>query len=384
MTGTSMDAVDAVLVDISTNTTQSSQSGDGPNEFKVIAMHSHPYPSDLKDAVLSICQGQQTTLRTLGEIDHRLAILFADAVNALLSKANVKPSDVKAIGCHGQTVWHQPTDTQYPFTMQIGDNNIVAERTSINVVGDFRRRDMACGGQGAPLVPIFHSRVLANDNELRIVVNIGGISNFTVLHPGEPVVGYDTGPGNILLDAWINQCTGETFDKDGVFASQGTTNQQLLRQMIESTSYFGRSPPKSTGREQFNLEWLHGQLDKFNQQHSNTITLSPNDVQSTLVDLTVESIASHVDLHGGCDRLLVCGGGARNQLIMDRLEERMPNAVVEPTSSVGVDGDAIECLAFAYLAYLHVNHMSGNVPSVTGATKSTILGAMYPKWSPSH
>ncbi|MBW7984375.1 anhydro-N-acetylmuramic acid kinase [Enterobacillus tribolii] len=357
MSGTSLDGIDVVLAAIDENMV--AQQG----------RYSHPLPLDVKRDVLAMCQGQQTTLAQVGELDRRLGSLYAEAICRLLKQCGLMPRDIAAIGCHGQTVWHQPEGAQ-PFTLQLGDNNRVAALTGITTVGDFRRRDMAYGGQGAPLVPAFHHALLAHPTERRMVLNIGGIANLSLLLPGVPVRGFDTGPGNMLLDAWVWRNKGEPYDKDAGWAKQGNVSQPLLQQML-AESYFARPAPKSTGRELFNLGWLEQQLRRLPG-------LRAEDVQATLAELTAVSIADQVLLAGGCERLLVCGGGARNPLIMARLSALLPGTEVCVTDNYGVSGDDMEALAFAWLAYRTISGLPGNLPSVTGASRETILGAIYP------
>lgn len=357
MSGTSLDGVDVVLAAIDDNTVAQQ------------ASHCHPMPTALKQDILNICQGQRLTLSQLGQLDTRLGRLFADAVQTLLDKAELNPSDIMAIGCHGQTVWHEPVG-EAPCTMQIGDNNQIAALTGITTVGDFRRRDIALGGQGAPLVPGFHYALLMHPVERRVVLNLGGIANISLLAPDVAVRGYDTGPGNMLLDAWIWRRLGLPYDKDGQWAASGHVSSVLLQRML-ADPYFAQPAPKSTGREYFNLGWLEKQL----------VGLSPiaaQDVQATLVELTAVSIAEQVLLTGGCERLLVCGGGARNPQIMARLSALLPGIEVNTTDEFGVSGDDMEALAFAWLAARTLSGLPGNLPSVTGARRSTILGAIYP------
>ncbi|WP_159566420.1 anhydro-N-acetylmuramic acid kinase [Budvicia diplopodorum] len=356
MSGTSLDGVDVVIADISASTVIQK------------ASYSHPMPPDIKQSILAICQGQLATLSQIGQLDLRLGILFAEAVQGLLDQYQIPASDILAIGNHGQTVWHQP-EGQYPFTMQLGDNNRVAAMTQITTVGDFRRKDMAFGGQGAPLVPAFHQALLATPDERRMVLNIGGIANLSLLIPGVNVSGFDTGPGNMLMDAWIEKHQGKSFDRDAVWARQGSVNFPLLSAML-SDPYFGLAAPKSTGREHFNLQWLSRQLESFAQ-------VSPQDVQATLAELTAVSIADHIQRAGGCERLLVCGGGARNPLLMERMARLLPDTVVDTTDNHGISGDDMEAMAFAWLAARTLSGLPGNIPSVTGASRPTVLGAVY-------
>ncbi|MGA9607121.1 MAG: anhydro-N-acetylmuramic acid kinase [Rouxiella badensis] len=360
MSGTSLDGVDVVLAAIDERMVAQQ------------ASYSHPIPPDIKEAVLGMCQGQAVTLSQVGELDASLGRLFAEAVLGLLDKAGIDAEEVTAIGCHGQTVWHQPKgDT--PFSMQLGDNNRIAAMTGITTIGDFRRRDMAWGGQGAPLVPAFHQALLAHPTERRMILNIGGIANLSLLLPGQPIRGYDTGPGNMLMDAWIWQQRALPYDKDAAFASEGRVDLMLLQHML-SDAYFAEPAPKSTGREYFNLAWLERQL-------ASAHPLAAEDVQATLAELTATSISEQVQLAGGCDRLLVCGGGARNPLVMARLSAMLPGTEVSPTDAFGVSGDDMEALAFAWLAFRTLSGQPGNLPSVTGASRETVLGAIYPVFS---
>lgn len=357
MSGTSLDGVDVVLAAINENIVAQQ------------ASLSYPIPVNLKEDILAICQGQQLTLSQLGRLDTRLGRLFSDAVLALMRQQNLQPEDIVAIGCHGQTVWHEPTGDA-PHTMQIGDNNQIAAHTGVTVVGDFRRRDMALGGQGAPLVPAFHQALLAHPVEKRMVLNIGGIANLSLLVPGQPVRGYDTGPGNMLMDAWIWRQCGKPYDKDAQWASEGKVLLPLLQDML-SDSWFALPAPKSTGREYFNYGWLEKHLARY-------ANLRGQDVQATLTELTAVTISEQVLLSGGCERLLVCGGGARNPLLMARLAALLPGTEVTTTDDAGISGDDMEALAFAWLAWRTLAGLPGNLPSVTGASEATILGAIYP------
>ena len=357
MSGTSLDGVDVVLAAIDASLVVQQ------------ASYSHPIPLDLKQEILAICQGQSLTLSQLGQLDTRLGRLFAQAVAGLMQREKLSCEDVVAIGCHGQTVWHEPQGDA-PNTQQIGDNNQIAALTGVTVVGDFRRRDMALGGQGAPLVPAFHQALLADPHERRMVLNIGGIANLSLLIPEAPVRGFDTGPGNMLMDAWIWRQQGKAFDRDAQWACSGQVIIPLLQQML-SDPYFAAPAPKSTGREYFNYSWIERQLQAFPG-------LSPQDVQATLAELTAVTIAEQVMLSGGCERLLVCGGGSRNPLVMARLSGLLPGTEVSTTDAFGISGDDMEALAFAWLAYRTMSGLPGNLPSVTGAAQASILGAIYP------
>ncbi len=357
MSGTSMDGVDAALVSLDL---------DG-GSIKLVDAIEYPLPEALKQDLILLGLGQKTTLAQIGELDHRLGLLFSEATLALLAHANVDACHVTAIGCHGQTVFHQP-EGEFPFTMQLGDGNLIAVKTGINTINDFRRKDMALGGQGAPLVPAFHQWVFSPKESVQVVLNIGGIANITVLSPNGEVDGYDTGPGNMLMDAWIAKHQEVGFDRNGDWAAQGKINAILLEALL-SDPYFAQLPPKSTGRERFNLDWLTALLHAYP-------SISPVDVQATLAAFTAQSIINDVKPLMA-SRLLVCGGGARNQHLMALLQDGLPTTSVTTTADEGVDPDNLEAMAFAWLAARTWHRQSGNLPVVTGASQSTILGALH-------
>ncbi|HCG6028302.1 TPA: anhydro-N-acetylmuramic acid kinase [Vibrio parahaemolyticus] len=359
MSGTSMDGVDTALVEIT------------DNHVRLIAHDDYPMPAAMKEMLLSVCTGQATNLKAIGELDHQLGHLFADAVVQLLNKSGYVAEQIRAIGNHGQTVFHQPTGN-LPFTTQLGDANIVAVKTGIDTVADFRRKDMALGGQGAPLVPAFHKSIFAMQDSTTVVLNIGGIANISVLHPQQPVHGYDTGPGNMLMDAWCERHTGHGFDKDAQLALRGSVNEALLAHLLKEP-YLAMSAPKSTGRELFNMDWLHHQLANYD--------VSVEDVQRTLCEYTAITIAHDVTkfTYGETPQLLVCGGGARNPLLMQRLAELLPQWHVTTTTDKGVDGDYMEAMAFAWLAQRHIHGLPSNLPEVTGASRLASLGVLYSK-----
>ncbi len=362
MSGTSMDGVDCALVSIK-------------NEQTILLAHDFtPMPQQLKEQLLAVCLNQATNIESIGRLDHQLGHLFADAVLSLLEKSNTAPCDVVAIGNHGQTLFHQPTGST-PFTMQLGDANIIAAKTKITTIADFRRKDLALGGQGAPLVPAFHRALFEVKDASVVVLNIGGISNISVLQPNTPVTGYDTGPGNMLMDAWIYSQQGKKYDHNAEFALSGQVNNALLNLLLEEP-YFSLSAPKSTGRELFNLDWLQTQLTQFSAKTQ----LASCDVQATLAEFTAVSIANEVlkYAHGPQPQLLVCGGGACNPLLMKRLQQRLPDWSVNTTSSKGVDSDYMEAMAFAWLAYRRQHNLPSNVPEVTGASQLASLGVIYP------
>ena len=360
MSGTSLDGVDTVIMDFA------------PGGPQMIASGFTAMPDDLRQDLSTLCLRGETTLLALGELDNRLGRLYAQSVKDILQTSAIDASQIKAIGCHGQTVWHSPQG-RYPFTMQIGDANVIAALTGITTVADFRRKDMAYGGQGAPLVPAFHHALFSHANQLTVVLNIGGISNISILQPNEPARGYDTGPGNVLLDGWIERHCAQPFDKDAAWARQGTVSPALLAHLLDEP-FFGLPAPKSTGRELFSLGWLLKKLARFPG-------VSPEDVQATLVELTARSISAEllkIPAHGQQSQLLVCGGGARNPLLMARLASLLEGWQVSTTSEAGLDIDFVEAAAFAWLARQRMHNLPGNVPQVTGASQAVSLGVIYP------
>ena len=352
MSGTSADGIDAVLV-----------KSDG-ERGRLVATHHRPMPQDLRADILAFRQSGDDELHRLATLDAQLANEYAVAVLALLTDTGVSTEAVSAIGQHGQTLRHHPSG-DIPYTVQIGDPNRLAERTGITVVADFRRRDMATGGQGAPLVPAFHASQLAAPGIATAVVNIGGIANVTLIAADGGVTGWDTGPGNTLLDAWVSRHQGVPFDDGGDWAATGEIIHPLLSGMLEDP-YFARPHPKSTGPELFNLDWVTSHL----------VGEAAADVQRTLVELTAASIArALVDASPKVVR--VCGGGARNGFLMQRLCARLPECEVTTTAAAGVDPAWVEAWAFAWLAEQTLAGQPGNVPSVTGAKGPRVLGGIY-------
>ena len=359
ISGTSLDGIDAVLVDFSS---------DSP--LLHTALHT-PYDASLRKDIGTLCQPGANEIDQLGQIDRRVGLAFAAAVDALLRKAGIEASRITAIGSHGQTVRHRPT-VDHPFTLQIGDPNTLAESTGITTVGDFRRRDMAAGGEGAPLVPAFHQALFRIHESPRVVLNLGGIANITCLPPLNTgaVTGYDTGPANTLLDVWIRRHQGLAYDDQGNWGRSGELNEPLLQRLLDEP-YFGMAPPKSTGTEHFNLTWLDTRLSGE--------TLNPADVQRTLVELTACSVADAIRKTGfEGQEILVCGGGAHNRFLLERLRHRLPEATLETTAAHGLPPDWIEAMAFAWLAKQTLTGHNGNMPSVTGARRHVPLGAIYP------
>ena len=355
MSGTSLDAIDVALCQ--------------RNQFEFvqkagIAVDLSPF---LRQQLLTICNEKQVTLQILGEIDHQFALACAQAVNDLLKNENIKAKQVTAIGSHGQTIYHSP-ETQYPFTHQIGDANLIAAKTQIACVADFRRMDMAYGGQGAPLVPAFHQALFAQKMTQRVILNIGGIANISVLNGLEQASGYDTGPGNMLMDAWINLHHQQPFDKGAWFALTGTVNQTLLTNLLDDP-YFDLSAPKSTGREKFNLAWLTQKLV--------TNGLKPEDVQCTLLEFTAITICDQIKQQSNACDVYVCGGGALNPLLMERLSCLMPNHTVQTTEALAINPMYVEAVAFAWLAEQRILEKTVPLKAVTGANRDAILGCVY-------
>ncbi|NOY63449.1 MAG: anhydro-N-acetylmuramic acid kinase [Gammaproteobacteria bacterium] len=357
ISGTSMDAVDAVLVSFEENTPS------------LIAAHAQPIPQALRRDLLQLCH--HGDLDQFGRLDIKVARLFAAAVTSLLAQAQLPASAITAIGSHGQTVRHRPAQSE-PFTLQIGDPNTIAELTGITTVADFRRRDMAAGGQGAPLLPIFHDALLRHHSESRVVLNLGGIANITLLPSAddEAVSGFDTGPANTLLDAWAQRHLNSAHDINGAWAATGTVDDALLEQLLDD-AYFRAPPPKSTGIEHFNIEWLEKRLDKHRQ-------LGPQDVQRTLTELTATTVCQAIDQHAtNARQVIVCGGGVHNSLLMERLAAHAQPRALCSSAKYGVDPDMMEAMAFAWLAQQRLSSTPINLPSITGASHPVVLGGIY-------
>ncbi len=357
ISGTSMDGIDAALVKFE------------DHELSLVATAQHDYPGELREKLFAASRiPESCTPDDYGELNTWVGECFRDAGLAVLEQNALKAHQVRAIGSHGQTIRHRP-DAAHPFTLQIGDPSIIATGTGIDTVADFRVADMALGGEGAPLTPAFHEWLFRDDSACRVVLNIGGIANITVLPPGDiPVTGFDTGPGNTLLDAWVNKHQGVPFDDGGAWAASGSVDDELLQRLL-SDAWFTRTPPKSTGFEYFNLDWL---------ADAGADACEPVDVQATLVELTAVSIADSIS-HGErpVREVYVCGGGAHNPFLLQKLAGRLPGVDIATTSSAGLDPDWVEAVAFAWLARRRVHAVPGNRPAVTGASRLAILGAVY-------
>ena len=355
MSGTSLDGIDAVLVDFSGATPL------------LRATRYQPYGEDLRAQILDLHESRQGDLHLSLLIANRLAQAYAQAVSALLADAAVRAEEVRAIGCHGQTLRHQPV---LGYSLQLNNPALLVELSGISVVADFRSRDIAAGGQGAPLVPAFHAAMFRDDARHRVILNVGGIANLSDLAPGRPTQGFDCGPGNMLLDAWIQRQLGKDYDKGGGWASSGKMLTSLCERLL-AHPYFALRPPKSCGREQFNLAWLESHLSGDE---------APEDVQATLVELTAASVrqALITSYAGVPADLYVCGGGAHNAALLHRLRTLLAPTRVDTTAALGVAPDSVEAMAFAWLARQALDGLPGNLPEVTGAQGRRVLGAIYP------
>ncbi|HAW92605.1 MULTISPECIES: anhydro-N-acetylmuramic acid kinase [unclassified Arsukibacterium] len=352
MSGTSLDGIDLVLVSFSP-------------QPRLISSLLYPFPPELKLQLQQLSQPGDNEIERLGLTEQQLANCYASGVKALLAQAGVAASTIAAIGCHGQTIRHRP-DASFPFSYQIGDMHRLAMLCHIPVIADFRRKDIAYGGQGAPLVPAFHRAVFQHPNYQRAIVNIGGIANVSVLSADRPVTGFDTGPGNALLDNWVMQCRKKSYDNNGEFCSEGQLMPELLTAML-ADPYFSKPAPKSTGREYFNLAWLQ----QFEPERFN-----PADVQRTLCRLTAQSISNSLQ-NKQLQQVFVCGGGVHNRVLMADLALLLPNCTLSSTQTLGVNPDWVEALAFAWLAWAYQHNVTGNLPEVTGASKACVLGVAY-------
>jgi anhydro-N-acetylmuramic acid kinase len=351
MSGTSMDGIDIALCEIDAS------------HCSLIASAEFEFDSELKAKILEMINGS-TTLEQIGTIDNRLGLMFADAINTFIKKKSIDARTIKAIGLHGQTLWHAP-DAKFPFSMQLGDANVVSAKTNIQVVADFRRMDIANGGQGAPFAPAFHQEAFKDLDKKTAVLNIGGMANLTLL--SKDLKGWDTGCGNILMDYWSSIHTDADYDKDALFALKGEVNKELMKSFLND-EYFKKLPPKSTGREYFNPTWLSNHLPLFD-------TIKAEDIQRTLLELTAKSIS--IDANNTDAKLLiVCGGGAKNPLLIRRLSE-LCKAEVKISDEFGVSSEYMEAMAFAWLAYKRIHREVVELSSVTGATKDSILGGIY-------
>jgi anhydro-N-acetylmuramic acid kinase len=354
MSGTSLDGVDAVIVEFH-----------DAQHCQLSHTHFVPYPPELRSELLALHTSTENELERTALAGNRLSRLYAQAVRQLLHNANIDHSHITAIGCHGQTIRHRP---ELGFTLQIGNPALLAELTGINVVADFRSRDIAAGGQGAPLVPAFHQAVFADAQIHRVIINIGGIANLTNLPPNGLVSGFDSGPGNMLMDAWAEQHLGKAYDESGNWAAKGQVIDKLLNAWL-AHPFFEQAPPKSTGRDMFNLAWLQQQLPA---------GYAATDVQRTLLELSAQTIAMAVRQHcGAVSEIYLCGGGAHNKLLVERLQQLLHPVKIATSNVLGINVDWVEAAAFAWLAKQALQQTPANLPAVTGAKGARILGAIY-------
>lgn len=361
MSGTSMDGIDAALVSFN----------EEAHSLTLHATHLEAIPSDIKKEALKISLGEANVHFTrICELEYQFGHLFANSVQNLLKKSTFSARDITAIGSHGQTLWHHPYQP-HPFTLQVGDPNIIAKETNITTVADFRRADLAQGGVGAPFVPPFHQWLLGA-NESRIVLNIGGIANITLLpFENQPCLGFDTGPGNGLMDAWVMQQCQQPFDKDGAFAKAGTCDEQLLATLLED-NYFSLKAPKSTGKDYFNLLWLQQHLAKFPHLSS------PQDVQATLLELCAISIANSIKQYRQQAVVLVCGGGCHNPVLQSAIAKHLGNNFkLKTTEDYGIAPDWVEAACFAWYAMKRMHNQFVDLTSITGSHKPVILGGIF-------
>ncbi|WIO74505.1 anhydro-N-acetylmuramic acid kinase [Porticoccaceae bacterium LTM1] len=360
MSGTSIDAIDAVLVDFGTPTPR-------------IRHHTElPIPDSVRSEILTLTQPGDDHIDRMGRCDQMLGELFTEAANQLLREAQVASMDIAAIGSHGQTIRHRPPQRgeSKPFTLQIGDPNVIAAKTGITTVADFRRRDMALGGQGAPLVPAFHKAAFADQTIDRAILNLGGIANVTWLPANGNASGFDTGPANVLMDEWCQQNQGQPYDMNGEWAASGTVQLELLKRLL-SHPFLSQSTPKSTGREDFNGKWLQRILEAMERR------FEPQDIQATLLEFTARSAADAIRQCGSPTEVYLCGGGALNKQLAARLQALLSPAKVMSTAELGIDPKRVEGVAFAWLAKQTLTRLPGNMPAVTGASEEAILGGIY-------
>ena len=357
ISGTSTDGVDAALCEFPAH------------RCIVIGAQTFAYPPAIRQRIESLIAAGEARLAEIGGVDVAVGRFFADCALALIRDQGLSPADITAIGHHGQTIWHEPNPPE-PFSWQIGDPSSVAAITGVDTVADLRRLDMAVGGQGAPIVPVFHQWLFADAAVARVVLNVGGIANLTLLAPGRDVLGFDTGPGNTLLDGWARRCLDAPYDDGGRWAASGTPDDDLLAACLDEP-YFEQAPPKSTGRERFNETWLKRKLAAVGHE------VAEDDVAATLLELSARTIS---DAIAGLDlpayEIIVCGGGAKNGALMGRIGSLM---AVEPRSSgeLGLDPDWVEAAAMAWLARARLELTPGNLPTVTAAREARVLGGLY-------
>lgn len=357
MSGTSMDGIDAALVSFENQ------------QCQLIHCVEYSLPEKLRQDLLSLCQPGTNEIDRMGSADRQLAKHFAQACQLLITESAIRTDQIQAIGSHGQTIRHRP-DSNPAFTLQIGDPNTIAQLTGITTVADFRRRDIAAGGQGAPLAPVFHQALFSSAQHNRAIINIGGMANITFLGSNGDISGFDTGPGNVLVDSWIQQCHGKSFDRDGEWAASGTVISPLMDKFLNHP-YFAKTAPKSTGREEFNLHWINDCIGNSK--------LKAEDVQASLLELTAQTIMREIDkLPAPVNAIYICGGGAYNTQLMRRLEILAHPRSLGNTSLLGIPAQWVEASAFAWLAKQTLGNMLTKASPITGASENVILGGIYP------
>ncbi|RUO30160.1 anhydro-N-acetylmuramic acid kinase [Aliidiomarina sanyensis] len=364
LSGTSLDGIDLVLTEISAQ-----------GEIRQLDAFNASFPEHLRNSLKRLCTPGSDEIIHLGQADRRFAEAVAQGVQTLLERNALDASAIRAIGHHGQTIRHHP-ELDPGFSLQIGCSHTLAAKTGIDVIGQFRQKDIALGGEGAPLAPVFHHWVFADTCETRIVANIGGIANISVLPPktsDTPILGYDTGPGNTLLDHWVQHHHQQHYDVGGRWAASGTVHEGLLATLL-SDPYFARSAPKSTGREYFTSNWLHQRLERFE-------SIAPADVQATLLELTAQSLTTAIQSHLSDSQMTVyiCGGGAHNSELITRCKALLPDVSLQTTDTLGVNVDWVEGTLFAWLAWAYVQGLTLDLTAVTGASRPARLGAYFPK-----
>jgi anhydro-N-acetylmuramic acid kinase len=383
MSGTSADAIDGVIICID------------QHQISLVKTLTLPIPEAIKSMIFCLAISGENEIEKIRYLDYELAQLFSTISLKLCQESNISTNHIRAIGSHGQTIRHYPPDhkspaqQQYPacnesfntdaskqgYTLQIGDPNIIVQQTGITTVTDFRRRDIAAGGHGAPLAPAFHSAFFASAKQNRIILNTGGIANITYLpasnHPtNNEVIGFDTGPANGLMDAWCQLHLQQHYDESGQWAASGAIDQELLKALLKHP-YFALPPPKSTGRETFNISWVNRVLATQNR------VISAEDVQATLTELTVETITTEINKIDSNADVYICGGGAHNSYFCERLRHHLSNNKLSSTEVLGIHPDWVEAAAFAWLAKRAIDKLPGNLPSVTGAREEVISGGIY-------
>ncbi len=361
ISGTSIDGIDCALVDLADTLP------------RLVDASCTAYAPALRDELLALCAQPQVSLNKLGSLHIEVGRAFAACVNELLTRTGIERSAISVIGSHGQTIFHQP-DSATPFSLQIGDANTIAQMTGLTTIADFRGRDMAAGGQGAPIAPLLHRHCFAGAEQTRMIVNVGGIANLTALPANGPARAFDTGPANVLMDYWIAKHRGETFDANGAWAAGGAVNPALLAELL-AEPYLALPAPKSTGRELFNGAWLEEKLQRVESTSGHSV--SAQDVQATLLELSCASIANAINSHAESGAIYLCGGGAHNTALHQRLAQLAPNFTVQSSSTLGMDPDWVEAIAFAWMAQQRLEGIAMETQPFTGASQPVMLGGIY-------